>query len=68
MLVMVSTPFCRGEKRPVCAPQLPMFELFGSPDGQKRRVVYDTGHNIPRPELIKESLDWLDKYLGKTQE
>ena len=53
---------------PLDTSQLPMFELFGSPDGQKRRVVYDTGHNIPRPELIKESLDWLDEYLGKTQE
>jgi hypothetical protein len=26
--------------------------------------VYDTGHNIPRPDLIRESLDWLDTYLG----
>jgi len=48
--------------------QLPMFELFRSPEGQKRRVVYDTGHNIPRPDLIRESLDWLDKYLGKVRE
>ena len=41
-----------------------MFRLFGAPDAQKRRVVYDTGHNIPRPDLIRESLDWLDKHLG----
>jgi dienelactone hydrolase len=53
---------------PIDTSQLPMFELFRSPDGQKRRVIYDTGHNIPRQELIKESLDWLDRYLGKTQE
>jgi hypothetical protein len=26
-------------------------------DHQKRRVVFDTGHNIPRPDLIRESLD-----------
>jgi hypothetical protein len=44
--------------------QVPMFRLFGAPDAQKRRVVYDTGHNIPRPDLIRESLDWLDRYLG----
>jgi hypothetical protein len=31
---------------------------------QKRRVVYETGHNVPRPELIKETLNWLDKFLG----
>jgi eukaryotic-like serine/threonine-protein kinase len=44
--------------------QIPMFQLLGAPESQKRRVVYDTGHNIPRPELIRESLDWLDKHLG----
>jgi len=53
---------------PVDTSQVPMFQRFGSFEGQKRRVVYDTGHNIPRPELIKESLDWLDQYMGKTQE
>ena len=37
---------------------------FVAADDQKRRVVYDTGHNIPRPDLIRESLDWLDKQLG----
>ena len=44
--------------------QIPMFDLLGVPADQKRRVVYDTGHNIPRPDLIRESLDWLDRYLG----
>jgi dienelactone hydrolase len=45
--------------------QIPLFHLLGASDADKRRVVYDTGHNIPRPDLIRESLDWLDKYLGK---
>ena len=53
---------------PIDSAQLPMFELFQPPDGQKRRVVYDTGHNIPRPELIRESLAWLDQFLGKPPE
>ena len=53
---------------PVDTSQLPMFELFRSPEGQKRRVVYDTGHNIPRPDLVRESLGWLDTYLGKVRE
>lgn len=44
--------------------QLPMFRLLGTPKEHKRRVVYDTSHNIPRNELIKETLDWLDRYLG----
>src|SRR5580765_3345704 len=41
-----------------------MFRLLGTPPEQKRRVVYETGHNVPRPELIKETLNWLDTYLG----
>jgi serine/threonine protein kinase/formylglycine-generating enzyme required for sulfatase activity/dienelactone hydrolase len=44
--------------------QEPMFRLLGTPTEHKRRVVYDTGHNVPRTEMIKESLNWLDKYLG----
>jgi len=44
--------------------QEPMFRLLGTPTEDKRRVVYDTGHDIPRTEMIKESLNWLDKYLG----
>jgi eukaryotic-like serine/threonine-protein kinase len=47
--------------------QIPMFRLFGTPDANKRRVAYNTGHNIPRPDLIRESLDWLDRYLGPSQ-
>jgi formylglycine-generating enzyme required for sulfatase activity/tRNA A-37 threonylcarbamoyl transferase component Bud32/dienelactone hydrolase len=49
---------------PIDSSQLPMFRLFGVPDAHKRRVMYDTGHNIPRPDLIRETLDWLDRYLG----
>jgi serine/threonine protein kinase/cephalosporin-C deacetylase-like acetyl esterase len=44
--------------------QEPMFRLLGTPTEQKRRVVYDTGHYVPPAELVKESLNWLDKYLG----
>ena len=44
--------------------QEPMFRFLGTPKEHKRRVVYDTGHNIPQNELIRETLDWLDKYLG----
>jgi pimeloyl-ACP methyl ester carboxylesterase len=41
----------------------PMFRLLGTPKQHKRRVVYDTGHNVPRNEVIKETLNWLDRYL-----
>ena len=52
---------------PMDTSQLPMFTLFAAPDSQKRRVIYDTGHNIPRAALIRETLDWLDHYLGPAQ-
>lgn len=49
---------------PVESTQNPFYQLLGSKKGQKRHLLYDTGHNIPRNELIKESLSWLDQYLG----
>jgi serine/threonine protein kinase/predicted esterase len=42
----------------------PMFDLLGVPKEHKRLVVYETDHFIPKTELIKETLNWLDKYLG----
>lgn len=44
--------------------QVPMFKLLGTPEKNKRHFIYDTGHGAPRDQLIKESLEWLDKYLG----
>jgi dipeptidyl aminopeptidase/acylaminoacyl peptidase len=46
---------------------LPFFKLLGTHADHKRRVVYDTGHNLPPNESIKETLDWFDKYLGPPQ-
>jgi len=44
--------------------QDPMFRLLGTPDKDKRHVVFDSGHVPPPDLLIKEVLDWLDRYLG----
>jgi pimeloyl-ACP methyl ester carboxylesterase len=44
--------------------QIPMFRLLGAPEKDKRRVVYDTGHEGPLQQHIKETLDWFDRYLG----
>ena len=52
---------------PVGSSQEPMFRLLGTPKEQKRRIVYETGHDIPQNELIKETLNWLDRYLGPTK-
>jgi serine/threonine protein kinase/dienelactone hydrolase len=49
---------------PVATSQLPMFRLLGTSKENKRHVLYDTAHWIPHDELTKETLQWLDRYLG----
>ena len=49
---------------PVDSTQEPFYQMLGSKKDQKKHVLYDTSHNIPRNELIKESTNWLDQYLG----
>ena len=44
--------------------QVPMFQSIGTPLEHKRHAVYETGHIVPRTHLIRETLDWLDRYLG----
>jgi dienelactone hydrolase len=39
-------------------------ELLGTPAKDKRIVMYETGHTLPRTEVARESIDWLDRYLG----
>jgi dienelactone hydrolase len=42
----------------------PMFDLLGTPTEDKRLILYETDHIPPRAEYIKETLEWLDRYLG----
>jgi dienelactone hydrolase len=49
---------------PLETSQEPFFERLGTPPEHKRMFVYEKGHSVPRTELIKETLDWLDRYLG----
>ena len=42
----------------------PMFDLLGTPDEHKELKLYETDHIPPRVEFIKETLAWLDRYLG----
>jgi dienelactone hydrolase len=46
--------------------QLPLYRFLGAAEEDKRHVLFDVGHSIPRPrqEAIREVLDWLDRYLG----
>jgi serine/threonine protein kinase/formylglycine-generating enzyme required for sulfatase activity/cephalosporin-C deacetylase-like acetyl esterase len=52
---------------PTATSQEPMYRLLGTPANQKRRVLFDSGHEFPDAPVIKEALDWLDKYLGKVK-
>lgn len=50
---------------PLETSQIPMLRLLGAPEKDKRHVLFDGGHNPPSmQEVIKEVLDWLDRYLG----
>jgi eukaryotic-like serine/threonine-protein kinase len=52
---------------PVRSSQDPLYAILGSKKEEKKHLIYETGHNIPRNELIKETLNWLDQYLGPIQ-
>ncbi len=52
---------------PVNTSQIPMYNLFGTPPKDKKIIIYKSGHRVPRIELIKETLNWYDKYLGPVE-
>jgi formylglycine-generating enzyme required for sulfatase activity/dienelactone hydrolase len=45
----------------------PLYQLLGTRPPDKVQKVYESDHGIPRTELIRESLAWLDKYLGPVE-
>jgi hypothetical protein len=49
--------------------QLPLFRAVGTPDKNKRHVLFDGGHlNVmTQPRMMKEILDWFDRYLGPVE-
>jgi formylglycine-generating enzyme required for sulfatase activity/predicted esterase len=50
---------------PVETAQQSFFELLGAPSEDKRHALLDGGHLPPdRHAIIREVLDWLDRYLG----
>ncbi|MBZ5594183.1 MAG: protein kinase [Acidobacteriia bacterium] len=46
----------------------PLLRFWGAPEKDKRMVLYEAGH-IPADlrDIIREILDWLDKYLGRVK-
>jgi dienelactone hydrolase len=52
---------------PVESSQRPFFRLLGTPPERKRMVISEGGHTVPRTQWVRETLDWLDRYLGPVQ-
>jgi eukaryotic-like serine/threonine-protein kinase len=44
--------------------QEPMFHAFGTPEPDKKHILYEGGHVPPLLPVTKETLDWFDRYLG----
>ena len=49
---------------PLETAQKPLFDLLGTAPPHKRHYRTPAAHAVPRNEVIKETLDWLDRYLG----
>lgn len=50
--------------------QKPLFQFLGTPPDRKRHLVLRGGHAIiydARSQVIREMLDWFDRYLGVVQ-
>ena len=65
--IRIPTLMLNGKYDGILPPELsqrPMFELLGTPAEDKKYLLYETDHIPPRIEFIKETLAWLDKYLG----
>ncbi len=53
---------------PLETSQRPLLALLGAPPADKKLVLLDGGHIVPRSkDLVRESLDWFDKYLGPVE-
>lgn len=52
---------------PVESGQVPLFNDLGTASEGKRHVVFDGGHIPGANEIIRETLDWLDRYLGPVE-
>ena len=47
--------------------QRPFFELIGTNNEDKKIIAYEGGHSVPRTQLVKETLAWLDRYFGAAE-
>jgi pimeloyl-ACP methyl ester carboxylesterase len=49
---------------PVETSQLPLYRLLAAPARDKHQIIAEGGHMPPQDLLVKETIDWLDRYLG----
>jgi hypothetical protein len=43
-----------------------LFDTLGTPAADKRHALFDYGHcSPPRADLLRETLVWLDRYVGR---
>jgi eukaryotic-like serine/threonine-protein kinase len=49
---------------PLETAQLPLFERLGTRPEHKRHHVSPAAHVVPKDVLVRETLDWFDRYLG----
>jgi len=49
---------------PYATLQKPLFQLLGTPERDKRHILFDTGHLVTLQDLKREVPNWLDRYLG----
>lgn len=51
---------------PLEASQKALFRILGTPEAHKRHVLFDAAHEVVavRTQVIREMLDWLDRYQG----
>jgi len=66
--ITVPTLMLNGEHdplEPIESAQLPMLSLLGTSDADKHHIIYPGfGHGLPQNEVVRETIDWLDKYFG----
>ena len=49
---------------PVETSQKPFFDYLGTPAEHKRWEIYPETHTVPRTEAMRETMAWMDRYLG----
>ncbi len=42
-----------------------MYNLLGTPEGDKKLVLFDSDHLAPQEDLVRETLAWLDQQFGQ---